>query len=63
MTIVVHVDGMFAVEERQGVCAVWQGLETTGSDLEPGRVSLVFGVFVRAGLGEGGVGGFPADIP
>ena len=60
-TIVVHVDGIFAVGEKAR-CDQFGGLGPNGSGLETGRAALVFGVFLREGLGEGGVEDIPADI-
>ena len=61
MTIVVHVDDIFAVEERTRCDQFGKDLDQMPGQ-EPRRITLVFGVFLREGLGEGDVEDFPADV-
>ena len=45
MTIVMHVDNIFAVGDQERCDQLGRDLNN-GSGQEPGRVALVFGVFI-----------------
>ena len=65
MTIVVHVDDIFAVGKRErcdlfgrdlgGTCTIWCLSRTWGA-------TLLFGMRLRGGLREGSTDDFPADV-
>ena len=58
ITIVVHVDDRFAVEEKYR----WDGLQPHGTGQEPWRATLVFGMLLRDRLGEGSVDDWSAHV-
>ena len=62
MTILVHVDDIFGVEEKARCDQFDRDLDQNGPGQEPGKVTLVVGVILREGLEEGGVEDFPVGI-
>ena len=55
-------DDHFRGRKKGEVSSVWEGLEPVGTGQEPRGVTLVFGVLLQEGLGEGSTDDFPADI-